>query len=824
MVVGRWWVLPDASRARRFVPLDQPGPLVWYLDNLLIASSSAQRVARACLRRLPRSAGWIARTHVTALVRGAPCEVELASAPSMTAAGISPHARLLVMSSGYDAGSRAVVLPFGPGAARPEAAVKVSVLPAINSTTWREHEHLTTLRTSISRDLAGTMPVPIAAFDWRGHAVAVQSLLDGPTLERVLRESRDAARPIALLHEVTDWVIRLHRETAVHTIWNANAVERWLSVPFAQFRDVFDPSDDIDRLLTAVERRARELEGRPLPTVRRHVDLGPWNVIRTSRGLGVTDWESAPNRPSTGRGLPVCDLDYFLKYWLHIVDEQTAPALFPCLGPVPDGGARPLYLAARRMMRRYCTRVGIDTEFVPVLSAFNWVEHALNRVARDAFIDRPRAGEQHLLALIHQLARHADTIGDDAFDVLGPPRPRRRLLIAAPFGVGGTPSHGGARVIGDMTTTLATRHDVRLLATVARRTSGSALPVASAGAAAQEVERPSPQPWRRARLLTSALAGRPAWAVDWASPAFEQALASAVATWRPDALHIEYVVLADALSELGEAPPIVVTDHDPPFAAAIDQFRRDGWPMRVYRAMDAQAWLRMERRAARRATVMCVFTHDDRQLLERLRLAAPVVVMPFAMNVPPHTVGAPASRSSTLAFIGSHRHPPNTDAMRFLVEQLMPRLWRDRPDIELRVIGSDPPRFVLDGDARVSATGFVPDLSAVLEDVALVVAPLASGGGMRVKVLEAMAHGKAVVATPLAVRGLPLDALAAVSVAEGLEPYADAVLRLLTDHRRREQLGQRARSWAEAWMAPDAVADRLDDLYDLVDALSEVRR
>ena len=71
------------------------------------------------------------------------------------------------------------------------------MLPAINSTTWREHEHLTTLRTSISRDLAGTMPVPIAAFDWRGHAVAVQSLLDGPTLERVLRESRDAARPIA---------------------------------------------------------------------------------------------------------------------------------------------------------------------------------------------------------------------------------------------------------------------------------------------------------------------------------------------------------------------------------------------------------------------------------------------------------------------------------------------------------------------------------------------------------------------------------------------------------------------------------------------------
>jgi glycosyltransferase involved in cell wall biosynthesis len=161
--------------------------------------------------------------------------------------------------------------------------------------------------------------------------------------------------------------------------------------------------------------------------------------------------------------------------------------------------------------------------------------------------------------------------------------------------------------------------------------------------------------------------------------------------------------------------------------------------------------------------------------------------------------------------------------LHFLVEQLMPRVWQERPEIELILIGSDPPPFVRDADSRIVATGFVPDLAAILGSVSLVVAPLASGGGMRVKVLEAMAHGKAVAATPLAVRGLPLDATAAVAVADGLEPFAQTVLRLLEDDERRSELGRRARSWAQAWMAPDAVADRYDDLYDLVDALSAVR-
>ncbi len=823
-VVGRWWALPDGDAPHRYVPLDAAAPLRWYLDNLFIARGWRRRAARAFVHRVPPSAGWIARSHLTVFTRGLGRENELMSTPQLLGAGVSADASLLLVSSSYDAGSRAVMFPFGAGHDSPQAAIKVSGHPAINATTHREHHHLTAVRSSVSRELARSMPVPLDIFDWRGHAVAVQSVLEGPTLDRVLRERTDAGSRIALLHEVTDWVTRLHRETCEQTTWSTEAVERWIGRSCSRLREEFAVGDDIERLLTCVERRAGELIGLPLPIVYRHVDLGPWNVLRTASGLGVTDWESAPNRAADGRGLPVCDLNYFVKYWLHVVAEGTdtdPTTVYPCIGPLPGGAMDPYVLAARRMMRRYCARLEIDHRFVPLLAAYNWIEHTLNRRARDRILGLTPTPDHQALARLAPIAAHAESIMRDPFDVLAPPR-RKRIAIAAPFSLRMPPAHGGARVIADMASTVASRHEVRVLASIANNSATSPRDRPS-GVQMLEIERPAELALRRTRLIIAALAGKPAWALEWSSERFERALETTIEDFRPDVLHVEFVVLAESLRRVdADMPPVIVTDHDPPISASLDQFRRERWLMRPYRALDAQAWIRAERRAASRATVICVFSHEDRELLERLHVAAPVVVLPFAISLPAQPVRREQPSAPTLAFVGSRHHPPNADALRHLVDELMPRIWRQRPDVELLAIGSDPPDFVRDGDPRVKATGFVPDLAEVLSQVSLVLAPVTSGRGMRVKVLEAIALGTPIVAAPRAVRGLPLDAIEVVAVADGDEAFATTVLDLLGDDRRRAQLARDARAWAEQWLAPEVVADRYDDLYELVDALSEV--
>jgi glycosyltransferase involved in cell wall biosynthesis len=114
--------------------------------------------------------------------------------------------------------------------------------------------------------------------------------------------------------------------------------------------------------------------------------------------------------------------------------------------------------------------------------------------------------------------------------------------------------------------------------------------------------------------------------------------------------------------------------------------------------------------------------------------------------------------------------------------------------------------------ATVVVTGRVPDVTPYLDRAALVVVPLRLGGGMRVKVLEALAAGKAVVASPLAAEGLSVVGGKHLVLAESDEQFSDAIVRLLAEPEGRVALATCARSWAcanLAWEGPIAAYERL---------------
>jgi glycosyltransferase involved in cell wall biosynthesis len=113
----------------------------------------------------------------------------------------------------------------------------------------------------------------------------------------------------------------------------------------------------------------------------------------------------------------------------------------------------------------------------------------------------------------------------------------------------------------------------------------------------------------------------------------------------------------------------------------------------------------------------------------------------------------------------------------------------------------------------VTVTGAVPDVTPYLDEAAVVAAPLRMGGGMRVKVLEALAAGKAVVATPLAVEGLQLTAGEQVEVAAGDEQFARSLERLVRDEARRRELASSARRWAAENLGWAPVVASYERLY-----------
>ncbi|HEX6106089.1 MAG TPA: glycosyltransferase family 4 protein, partial [Gemmatimonadales bacterium] len=165
-------------------------------------------------------------------------------------------------------------------------------------------------------------------------------------------------------------------------------------------------------------------------------------------------------------------------------------------------------------------------------------------------------------------------------------------------------------------------------------------------------------------------------------------------------------------------------------------------------------------------------------------------------------------------FIGNFIHPPNLDAAERLVHRIVPLILRELPLAELRIVGPDPgPALLASRSERVTVTGWVPDTGEHLEDAAVVVAPLRLGGGMRVKVGEALAAGKAVVATPLAAEGLEVEDGNQLLLAESDESFASAVVALLRDPERRAALAGRARAWARDALTWDRPVAAFEALY-----------
>ena len=135
-----------------------------------------------------------------------------------------------------------------------------------------------------------------------------------------------------------------------------------------------------------------------------------------------------------------------------------------------------------------------------------------------------------------------------------------------------------------------------------------------------------------------------------------------------------------------------------------------------------------------------------------------------------------------MVFFGLLSYVPNIDGVIHFVQDIWPRIAEAHPEARCKIIGGRPPPSLqaLAGP-RVELTGFVPDLRPHLAAAAAVVVPLRLGGGTRLKIVEAMAMGKAIVSTTLGAEGIEAVPGRDLLVEDQPAAFADAVNRLLAD-------------------------------------------
>jgi glycosyltransferase involved in cell wall biosynthesis len=172
-------------------------------------------------------------------------------------------------------------------------------------------------------------------------------------------------------------------------------------------------------------------------------------------------------------------------------------------------------------------------------------------------------------------------------------------------------------------------------------------------------------------------------------------------------------------------------------------------------------------------------------------------------------------RPASLVLSGKMSYHANVAMAHYLMQEIMPLLWAQRPDLELIIVGKDPPASIQEyaKHPQVQVTGTVPDVRPYLQQATLAVAPLRYAVGIQNKVLEAMACATPVVTTPQVLTSISAKPGIDIMIGEDASGFAQAVLALLADPQRRSAMQTASRRYVEENHSWERVTEKLEQVY-----------
>lgn len=323
----------------------------------------------------------------------------------------------------------------------------------------------------------------------------------------------------------------------------------------------------------------------------------------------------------------------------------------------------------------------------------------------------------------------------------------------------------------------------------------------------------NPHSWR-ARLAFLSL--KPRSVVDTFSPEMAQKIIGLlsgqtfdliIASQLPMAAYHPYFGNIPALFEEVELGLSYGDAHDP----------SGGWKRRLRHSL---TWFKLRRYFSQLlgAFQACtVVSEQERQLLKKIFPAhkKEIVVIPNCVNLKDYEKIRVERKPDQLVFTGSFRYHANYEAMVWFVRDVFPKILAKLPQTQL-VITGDHAGLPLPSSQNVTLAGYVDDIGALIASSTVSLAPLWSGGGTRLKILEAMGIGTPVVATSKGAEGLDARHGEHLFLADSPESFAEDVIHLLQDQGLREQISSNARRLVGEYYDWMGVMPRLLSLLERV--------
>ncbi|MCR4829767.1 MAG: glycosyltransferase family 4 protein [Bacteroidales bacterium] len=301
------------------------------------------------------------------------------------------------------------------------------------------------------------------------------------------------------------------------------------------------------------------------------------------------------------------------------------------------------------------------------------------------------------------------------------------------------------------------------------------------------------------------------------SSAFRSRLTELLKAEKYDVIHVESIFLAPYLETIRQysQAPVVLRAHNvehriwQQMAEGSDKVLKRWYLKKLALALRAYEVERVNAFDG----VACI-TEDDMETFRLLGCRKPMISIPFGMELP--QTSATKTRHDMLFYIGSMDWRPNLEGVTWFLDNVWPLIHKEMPELRMVLAGRNTPddlvwRYWNREDVEIR--GEVENASTFISEGLINVVPLLSGSGIRVKIIEAMSHGKAVVSTTIGAQGIHYEEGKHLLIANTPEEFVEKVRRLANDPAFAVEMGNNARELIAAEYDANNLAKRLIDFY-----------
>jgi len=290
----------------------------------------------------------------------------------------------------------------------------------------------------------------------------------------------------------------------------------------------------------------------------------------------------------------------------------------------------------------------------------------------------------------------------------------------------------------------------------------------------------------------------------------------AIAETKPDIVQIEFLNMTQYVNHI-ENVPVIYTEHDMSSIDFEQSFHDRDIPEKL-RFIEWTRLVKYQKEILRKFNGVVVLTDKDKAMLDVFVPGLNIRIVPTGVDIHQYTpvVNSGEARRNII-FIGHFKHYPNVDAVKYFMEHIWQLVLKEVPDAKFYIVGSGVNESIRSYSSDNVIVAFdVEDVKKYLCNASVFVAPVRLGGGIKGKVLEAMACGVPVVATAGVCAGFVNNPGYDIVKAEGEHIFAKKIVDLLKDTEQAGRIALQARKLVEDKYNWEDLAEELDKFYDSI--------